>query len=395
MIKIAIVVQRYGPEINGGAETLARNIAERLSEKYEVEVLTSCSLHYDPFRDHYPAGSKKINGVTVRRFAVAMIRTSENFMPLDLEMQSNHDVSDELAEKWMDGLGPYCPKLIDYINKHNAKYDVFILFTYLYYTTVRSMPLVAKKAILVPTAHDEQPIYYKIFRAVFLSPRGIMYNTEAERSLVIRLFRNQSILYDIAGVGVDVPDNIDTDRFLNAYNISNDYLVYVGRIENHKGCDELFKYFIEYKKRNHNYLKLVLMGRSIIDIPNHPDIISLGFVSDKDKFDGIAASKLLVLPSQYESLSISVLEAMKLSIPVIVNGKCDVLNNHCVKSNGGLYYNNYFEFEGCVNYLISNKEVYRAMKNNAKKYVDNNYHWDIIMKKYDKMIKEITQEQKE
>jgi len=52
-----------------------------------------------------------------------------------------------------------------------------------------------------------------------------------------------------------------------------------------------------------------------------------------------------------------VLEAMKLEKPVLVNGKCDVLRGHCVRSNGGLYYQNYYEFEGCVNYLLEHKEV--------------------------------------
>jgi glycosyltransferase involved in cell wall biosynthesis len=389
MNKIAIIIQRYGLEINGGAEFLARTIAERLSVKYNVEVLTSCSLHYDPFRNHYSEGISRLNGVVVRRFTVDRVRTSENFTFLDLEMQCNQNISDDCAEKWMDGLGPYCPKLIEFIEQNSNEYDVFILFTYLYYTTVRAIPLVADKAILVPTAHDEQPIYYKIFKKVFLSPKIIIYNTEEERVLVLRIFKNENVLHEIAGIGINVPDKVNTDKFRNGHGIFDDYIIYVGRIESHKGCNDLFKYFIEYKRRNINSLKLVLVGRSLIDIPSHPDIISLGFIPDEDKFDGIAGAKFLVLPSQYESLSISVLEAMKLNIPVIVNGNCDVLKGHCTKSNGGLYYKNYFEFEGCINYLIRNNECYRLMKANAKKYIDDNYQWSRIIEKYDRMIKEI------
>ena len=79
------------------------------------------------------------------------------------------------------------------------------------------------------------------------------------------------------------------------------------------------------------------MGKAVCNIPKHPDIIPLGFVSEEDKFSGLSDAISLVLPSQYESLSIAVLEAMALGVPVLVNGQCDVLKGHCTKSNGGLY----------------------------------------------------------
>ncbi len=170
------------------------------------------------------------------------------------------------------------------------------------------------------------------------------------------------------------------------YNLDN-YIIYVGRIDEGKDCHRLLTYFMEYKKRNKNNLKLVLMGKAVCEIPKHPDIISLGFVTDEDKFDGISGAKALILPSKFESLSISVLEAMTLSKPVIVNGICDVLKGHCVKSNGGLYYKNFFEFEGCVNYLLEHTDVYEIMCKNARKYVEDYFQWEDIMKKFDDIIK--------
>lgn len=166
----------------------------------------------------------------------------------------------------------------------------------------------------------------------------------------------------------------------------DNYLIYVGRIDLGKDCPRMFEYFMEYKKRNNGNLKLVLMGKAVVDVPKHPDIINLGFVSDEDKFNGIKGAKALVLPSKYESLSISVLEAMRLSVPVIVNGRCDVLRGHCTKSNGGLYYNNYFEFEGSINYMLSHDVAYQEMQQNALSYVNKYFDWKIIMEKFDKMI---------
>lgn len=384
--KIAIINQRYGLEVNGGSELYSRQIAERLCKKYDVEVLTSCSLDYVTWSNHYKEGVEEINGVKVRRFPTDHERIPRTFSALDLEMHQNPNVSPEQAYKWMDEMGPFCPKLIDYIKEHHEEYEVFIVVTYLYYTAVRSLPHIGHKAIFIPTAHQEPYIHFKMYEEIFAAPKAYVFLTDEEKELVHAKFPvTEEKPYDVMGVGVDVPDVIDANAFKKKYKLDN-YIIYVGRIDQGKDCPRMFEYFMEYKKRNPGNLKLVLMGKAVVEIPNHPDIVSLGFVSEEDKFNGIKGAKALILPSKFESLSISVLEAMTLSIPVIVNGRCAVLKGHCVKSNGGLYYKNYFEFEGCLNYLLSHNDVYKQMCENAKKYVESYFEWDVIMDKFDKMI---------
>lgn len=115
--------------------------------------------------------------------------------------------------------------------------------------------------------------------------------TDEEKELVHGIFHNEKIPYEVMGVGVDIPEQIDAERFKKKYGL-DEYIIYVGRTEESKGCDWLFKYFIEYKKEYpESPLKLVLMGKAVMKIPTHPDIISLGFVSDEDKYDGIAGSR--------------------------------------------------------------------------------------------------------
>lgn len=383
--KIAIINQRYGLEVNGGSELYSRQIAERLAEKYEVEVLTSCALDYERWANHYKEGEETINNVVVRRFRTEHERKQAKFSALDREMHINRNVTEEQSEQWIDEMGPYCPRLIEYIKEHKEEYCVFIVVTYLYYTAVRSIPEVADKAIFIPTAHKEPYINFKMYKKIFEMPKAYVFLTDEERELVSSRFNIEDKPYDVMGVGVDVPKNVDSEAFKIKYGIEN-YIIYVGRIDLGKDCPRMFEYFMEYKKRNNGTLKLVLMGKSVIDIPKHPDIINLGFVSDEDKFNGIKGAKALVLPSKYESLSISVLEAMRLSVPVVVNGRCDVLRGHCTKSNGGLYYNNFFEFEGVVNYLLSNEEAYQKMQENAVHYVNTYFDWKIIMEKFDRMI---------
>ena len=105
----------------------------------------------------------------------------------------------------------------------------------------------------------------------------------------------------------------------------------------------------------------------------------------------MAGAKALLLPSKFESLSMVVLEAMAVRTNVIVNGECEVLKGHCLKSNGAFYYNDYFEFEGELNYLLNpaNAETVEQMKENAKHYVDENYQWNAITERLQKLIEEV------
>ena len=224
-------------------------------------------------------------------------------------------------------------------------------------------------------------------------PEAYVFLTDEEKELVQGLFHTENIPCRVMGTGVDIPCEPDEKAFRSKFGIEGEYLIYVGRIDEGKNCPMMFRYFEEYKKRDpQSGLKLVLMGKPVCDIPKHKDIISLGFVSEEDKFSGISGAKALILPSRFESLSISVLEAMSLYVPVIVNGECEVLKGHCIKSNGGLYYNSYFEFEGIVNYIFSHDAEYAAMRENARKYIDDNYRWEVIMKNFRELIDSLCEE---
>ena len=386
--KIAIINQRYGLEVNGGSELYSRQIAEKLIAKYDVEVLTSCAVEYVKWSNYYKEGVEQINGVTVRRFKTLHEREPKVFSALDSMMLSNPHIEEEISEQWIEHMGPYCPELVEYVDKHQDEYEAIIVVTYLYYTAVKSIVRIKNKAIFIPTAHQEPFIHFDMYKKVFGAADAYVFLTDEEKDLVHSIFHNEDVPYEVMGVGVEVPEVVDSERFKKKYNLDN-YLIYVGRIDEGKDCPRLFKYFLEYKRRVKSDLKLVLMGKAVCDIPKSPDIISLGFVSEEDKFDGIKGAKALILPSKFESLSISVLEAMTLSVPVIVNGICDVLKGHCVKSNGGLYYKNYFEFEGCINYMMEHPEEYAIMCKNARTYVEDYFQWDDIMKKFDSIIERV------
>lgn len=386
MKKIAFINQRYGLEVNGGSEYYTRILAEHLKDVYEVEILTTKALDHVTWANHYKKDTEMINGIRVRRFHVERKRNIKEFSKLTQEMLDSENRSIEEEENWVEEQGPYCPELNDYIRQHRDDYDLFIFVTYMYYSTCVCMRNVWDKAVLIPTAHDEADIYFGVYRDVFTKCRAVVYLTDEEKEFVEQLFHNENIPNTVTAVGIDVPETRE-NRHIKKKIGSEHYIVYVGRIEAGKGCHILFQYFQEYKKRNDNDLKLVLMGKAVMDIPKHKDIVYLGFVSEEDKFSCICGAHALVLPSQYESLSIAVLEALKVGTPVIVNGICKVLKGHCIKSNAGFYYTDFFEFEGCLNYMLDEREVYEQMSENAEKYVNTFYQWDVVVKQLEQLFR--------
>ena len=67
-MRIALIVQRYGAELAAGPEHHCRLIAEHLSQRHDVDVLTTCARDAATWDNAYPAGPDRVRGVTVRRF---------------------------------------------------------------------------------------------------------------------------------------------------------------------------------------------------------------------------------------------------------------------------------------------------------------------------------------
>ena len=379
--------------MNGGAEVHAKQLAEHVAEytEHTVEVATTKAIDYVTWKNEYEADEEIVNGLKVYRFPVVNERVQEKFNKVSEKVASGQASAVE-QENWMKLQGPECPALIDWLRDNKDNYDRFVFLTYLYYTTYYGLQAVGKKAVLIPTAHEEWTIHIPMFRNMFELPGAFFYNTTEEKELVNRLFNTREIPDNggIGGVGVEVPDNVSADAFREKYGIKDKFIIYVGRIDENKCCPELFTYFREYKNRHKDSsLKLVLAGKEIIKVPKADDIISLGFISEEDKFNAIAASEFLVLPSRFESLSIVVLEAMKLKRPVLVTAGCNVLVGHCIRSNAALYYNGYYEFEGCMDYLLSHEAECALMGENGIRYVDTNYSWKNIVDRLSEILESL------
>ena len=429
-MKIAFVVQRYGAEVLGGSEHLCRLLAERLAPQHEVEVLTTCAQDYVTWKNDYPEGSDRIRGVVVRRFANAQTRDLDAFNRYSEWIYTHpHSRADEM--EWLKQQGPWCPSLIEHLRRHHQQYDVLIFFTYLYAPTVLGLEIAPARSVLVSTAHDEPAIRLEIFKDVFGRPAALCYLTESERRFVHEQFSERPILEEVTGVGVDTPQNQPYPRmppaaeedtapaadgsegaataaseddsrssgvpshliargavFRRRHRLYGPLVLYGGRIDPGKGCEELIEYFSGYVKEGGD-ATLALMGVKLMLLPEEPFIRFAGTLSDRERLQALEAATVVVCPSPYESLSLLALEALSVGTPILANARSAVLVEHCTRSNGGLYYADRDEFVEGLKLLIGDARLRSALGRNGRDYVQRNYRWDVVLAKYERILAKV------
>jgi glycosyltransferase involved in cell wall biosynthesis len=395
---------------------MCRLVAERLAERHHVEVLTTCARDYVSWKNEYAEGADRVRGVTVRRFANAQTRDIDAFNRYSEWIFNHpHSQSDEL--EWLRQQGPWCPALVEHLERHHRTFDALIFFTYLYAPTVMGIQVAPTRSILVPTAHDEPAIRLGIYKEVFSSAAGIAYNTAVERRFVASHFSIRAVAEETVGCGVELPppahghgghqDATDADdeepqaegespssfggrgaAFRRRHKLHGPMALYGGRIEKGKGCEELIEYFRTYHAEG-GEAQLALMGVKLMPLPEDPYIRFAGLLSERERMQALEAATVVIVPSPYESLSLLALEAFAVGTPILANARSEVLVDHCVRSNAGLYYADRDEFVECLTLLVTDPGLRVAMGGNGRTYVQDHYRWDLVMTKIEGMVAKV------
>ena len=385
MKKIGFVIPWYAENIPGGAEMETREVTKHLKAAgMDVEILTTCVKEFvsDWSVNYYPAGEEIIHNVPVKRFKVKK-RDTKKFDPVNIKLMNGEHPS---AEEEIDFIEEMVnsPDLYKYIETHSDEYTAFVYIPYMFGTTYFGVKACPEKAVLIPCFHDEAYVYMSIFRELYSKAAGMIFNARPEYELTKRLYAIDDMQTIVMGIGMDTDLTADPEAFRKKFRINDPFIIYAGRKDVGKNVHTLLKYFREYKMRRVTDLKLVLIGGGNIEIPSdiRNEVIDLGFVDKQDKYNAAAAAEFLCQPSKNESFSLVIMESWLCGRPVLVHEGCAVTTNFARESNGGLFFNNYFEFEGCTDFLLSEKGTACQMGRNGREYVKKNFDWDIIIQKY-------------
>lgn len=398
--RIGIVVQRFGLEARGGAELLARLLAKALVEKYEVEVITTKAVSHNTWQNEYKNDIEVWEGVVIRRFGVARVRVMSEFQEFvhTYESKTHKTLKDDY--EYLVRQGPYCPDMFEYIRREKDNYDLFLVVTYDFIHSFEAITAVGNKSVFIPTAHDEVGFRRGTVAKIMKYCGGLIYLTRAEKkfvesvypkvkekmSVTTGIFLDRELANKNEVVGCKVGEYLKKKRL---------YMVYMGRIEASKGCNELFDYYGRYSiSSGKESIDLVLMGPEILPVPRLPGIVYLGVVNDKEKYEVMKRSLMVVNSSLYESFSFVICEAWEMKRPVLVNGRCAVLKDQVRLADGGLWYEDYGDFRIMVDWLRDNRKDADRIGLQGYSFVKKKYGRNTVTQKWvnfvEKYIKSIS-----
>ncbi|HMO02132.1 MAG TPA: glycosyltransferase family 4 protein [Oligoflexia bacterium] len=399
--KLGFVIPRADFKIVGGAEQLTLQLAQKLEERNpgSIEIFTTCALDHRSWENQLPAGQTFENGLIINRFPVDNLNR-ELWATSEIKMSNGATLSVDEQLDWLAN-GVISSTLISKLLARGPEFDFFIFAPYLFGTTFFGVHALKDKALLIPCLHDERYAYLEVMGTMFRAARGAIFNASAEIDLARRLYG--PILGGEVGLGFELYETKYLANLTPYFEKPFPYVIYAGRKETGKNVHLLIDYFIAAKERGllPSDLKLVLVGGGSIDdlgrasAVKRDDIIDLGYLSEIDKQRAIKHALVLCQPSVNESFSIVLMEAWRLAVPVIVNGKCQVTRDHAVESGGGLYFYNLDDFAGAVNQLAEDQAFAKLLAKNGANYLVKKYSWDSVLRRFDAVLDIIKSEIKD
>lgn len=381
MRNILIITSIYSGNPTGGSDKHTKELVQILQSKFHISILTTTADDYITWRSVFPPGVSEPENYKIIRFMPKKERKPGVFNSYLHRLLKRREISYRDCIEFLDKQGPVVPDLINFVEKNQNNYDFIILVGYLYYPIVYSLSVLKKKAILIPTLHDEQPAYFPIYKKIFTDELIYSFNTPEESSLFEKIYGFSPSRSEVIGITTSISENTPQLTL-----ISRPYALYIGRMDPGKGINSLIEFFSKWSEKSSKKIDLILAGNNPPEMNLPPSIKYAGKISENEKYGLIKGADLVINPSPNESFSILIMEAWSLGIPVLVNKKSEVLQKHCIRSNGGLFFEDFESFSATLDYLLENPIQRTQMGVNGKKYVNMNYSVDVIKEKYLKLF---------
>jgi len=420
-MKVAFITPRYGAEIAGGAEHACRLLAEQVSERHDVDVLTTCARDPRTWKNETAEGADRVRGVFVRRFSVNQPHDQIGFGQLSSRLfaggQTRHD-----EIEWVRRHGPSSPGLIDFLKRQHRNYDVLVFFSLLHWTTLHGFPIAPDRSVLFPYLQLNSALRFSLWPDVLRNAKGVGYISACERTVARRYVGAIPQAEEVVGIGVDsVPqqsyprhqqdpadnpvgeddaaaDSEDATEpeylagrgvpFRRRHRLYGPFAMYGGRVEPDNGCEEMLEYFDTFSNTDGD-TSLVLMGVKMMKMPEAPYLRLAGVLPDRERMVAYEAADVTLAPDGDDLLAEPVLESLAVGTPVLAAAMNAAAVEHCRRSNGGLYYANREEFVEALRLITTNARVREKMGENGRQYIRQQYRWDAVVSRFDRLVSRV------
>lgn len=418
-MKFAFVTPRYGAEIAAGAEHAARLLAEEVSQRHDVDVLTTCARDARTWKNEYAEGVDRIRGVIVRRFPAASTGDSLDARRVEARLaETPHTRDDELD--WVRRLGPSSPALIDYLKRQHRTYDALIFFSLWHPQTVHGLAVAPERSVVFPYLQARPALRFGLGQELLETARAVGFMSEAERRLARAYVRVTPTIDEIVGIGVDASpqqtyprhqqdpaDTVTTEDetprpravddevvepylegrgvpFRRRHRLHGRFVLYGGRVDSDNGSEEMLEYFDTFAADNDT--ALVLMGPKMMKTPDEPYLHLAGVVPDRDRMVAYEAADVTIAPAADDLITQPLLESFAVGTPVLASARNEAAVDHCRRSGAGLYYANRDEFVESLRVLLGNPRLHARLSESGRAYVQQHHRWDVVISRFDRLI---------
>ncbi len=377
---IAFVPPRYGDDVVGGAEAVIAEAARGLAERgHRVEILTTCARDHYTWANEFPAGVTEHDGLVVRRFPTQTDTAGVHRERIGARILGGERVTISEQQLWVnDSLR--VSDLWHHVLDHGRSYRALVFAPYMFWTTYAVGQVVPGRSIVMPCLHDEPPARLDIFTSMLAGSQGMWFLTEPEAALAASLF-DVPARHAIVGAGIDVPTGYEPDRFRRQFGIDGPFVYYAGRREWGKGWSELLEAFARLVRHHPCDLQLVTSGVGEVAPPADivERVVDVGFLSDEQRNDAMAAATAYVQPSVMESFSRTVMEAWAAGTAVVANAGSAVVSWHVERSGAGLLYRSEEELVETLRFVADERAAAARLAVPGRRYVEDNYRWPDVL----------------
>jgi glycosyltransferase involved in cell wall biosynthesis len=415
-MRFAFITPRYGADISSGAEHACRLLAEQLSTRHDVDVLTTCARDPLTWKNDYAEGADRVRGVLVRRFAVSHAHDRAGFKQYSERVLSvPRSRADEI--NWSRRLGPQSSGLVDHLKRQHRSYDVLVFFSLMHATTVEGITVAPERSILFPHLQLKPSLRFALWTDLVNSVRAVALFSNAEQRLLTEYVAARPRIEETVGIGIDPPPQLSYPRhqqdpadavvaeedllepqeaeptylsgrgvtFRRQHRLYGSFAMYGGRVEPDNGCEEMLEYFNTYSERE-TALSLVLMGVKMMKVPEQRHVVLGGVLPDRERMAAYEAADVTITPAADDLLAQGALESLAVGTPVLTSARNETATGHCVKASAGLFYSSREEFVEALDLLARNTRLREALGENGRNYVRQHYRWEHVLGRFERLV---------